>query len=67
MDDDGQPLFPFGFGLSYTKFRYDHLMAKPPATSVQGDILVSVDVTNVGQRQGDEVVQLYLGHDVSSV
>lgn len=67
VDDDGQPLFRFGFGLSYTKFRYDHLVAKHPALGVQGDILVSVDVTNVGQREGDEVVQLYLGHNVSSV
>jgi len=67
VDDDGQPLFAFGFGLSYTKFRYDQFVAKPPATGVQSDILVSVDVTNVGQREGDEVVQLYLGHDVSSV
>jgi beta-glucosidase len=67
VDDDGQPLFRFGFGLSYTKFRYDHLVAKHPALGVQGGILVSVDVTNVGQREGDEVVQLYLGHNVSSV
>lgn len=67
VDDDGQPLFPFGFGLSYTKFRYDHLVAKHPELGVQGDTLVSVDVTNVGQREGDEVVQLYLGHNVSSV
>jgi beta-glucosidase len=67
VDDDGQPLFPFGFGLSYTKFRYDDLAAKHPAPSVHSEILVSVDVTNVGQREGDEVVQLYLGHDVSSV
>jgi len=67
VDDDGQPLFPFGFGLSYTRFRYDHLVAKPPAPRVQSAILVSVDAKNVGQTEGDEVVQLYLRHDVSSV
>jgi beta-glucosidase len=67
VDDDDQPLFPFGFGLSYTKFRYDHLVAKHPALGVQSDMLVSVDVTNIGRREGDEIVQLYLGHDVSSV
>src|SRR4029077_4224524 len=67
VDDDGQPLFPFGFGLSYTRFRYDHLVAKPPAPRVQSAILVIVDAKNVGQTEGDEVVQLYLRHDVSSV
>jgi len=48
VDDDGQPLFPFGFGLSYTTFRYDHLVAKPPASRSKGDITVTVDVTNIG-------------------
>jgi len=60
-------LFPFGFGLSYTTFRYDHLLVKPASVGVHDDILVSVDVTNAGEREGDEVAQIYLGHDVSSV
>ena len=60
VDDDGQPLFPFGFGLSYTTFRYDHLVAKPPASRSKGDITVTVDVTNIGSREGDEVAQLYV-------
>ena len=60
VDDDGQPLFPFGFGLSYTTFRYDHLVAKPPACRSKGDITVTVDVTNIGSREGDEVAQLYV-------
>ena len=67
VDDDGAPLFPFGFGLSYTTFRYDHLVAKPPAAGSKGDITVTVDVTNIGDREGDEVAQLYVREDVSSV
>jgi beta-glucosidase len=67
VDDDGQPLFPFGFGLSYTTFRYDHLVAKPPVSGSKGDIAVTVDVTNAGSREGDEVAQLYVREEVSSV
>ena len=67
VDDDGQPLFPFGFGLSYTTFRYDHLVAQPPAPGSKGDIAVTVDVTNTGDREGDEVAQLYVREEVSSV
>jgi beta-glucosidase len=67
VDDDGQPLFPFGFGLSYTTFRYDHLVAKQPVSGSKGDIAVTVDVTNTGSREGDEVAQLYVREEVSSV
>lgn len=67
IDCDGMPLFPFGFGLSYTTFRYDHLSAQPPPPGSGGEIQVSVDVTNTGNRVGDEVAQLYMREDVSSV
>ena len=67
VDDDGKPLFPFGFGLSYTTFRYDHLIAAPPVAGSQGDVQVTVDVTNIGNCEGDEVAQLYLREDVTSV
>jgi beta-glucosidase len=67
VDDDGVPLFPFGFGLSYTSFRYDHLAVQPPAPGSKGEILVTVDITNDGGRKGDEVAQLYLRQDVGSV
>jgi beta-glucosidase len=67
VDDDGTPLFPFGFGLSYTTFRYDHLVAAPPAAGSHGDLQVTVDVTNTGSRESDEVAQLYLREDVTSV
>jgi beta-glucosidase len=66
-DSDGKPLFPFGFGLSYTTFRYDHLSVQAPPPGSHDDVQVSVDVTNTGDRAGDEVAQLYLREDVSSV
>jgi len=58
----GEPLYPFGFGLSYTTFKFTNL--KPSTTSAAPDatIKVSVDVTNTGSRAGDEVVQLYVHH-----
>jgi beta-glucosidase len=67
VDDDGAPLFPFGFGLSYTSFRYDHLAVQTLAPGSNGEILVTVDITNDGDRQGDEVAQLYVRQDVGSV
>jgi beta-glucosidase len=67
IDDDGKPLFPFGFGLSYTSFTYTHLKAKAPLPSSHDAIEVSVDVTNTGSREGDEVAQLYMRQEVSSV
>jgi beta-glucosidase len=67
VDDDGKPLFPFGFGLSYTTFRYDHLSVQMPRPATHGEITVTVYVTNTGGREGDEVAQLYLHEDVSSV
>ncbi len=67
VDDDGQPLFPFGFGLSYTKFRYGHLSVPSSVPLGSGEIGVSVEVTNTGNREGDEVAQLYMREDTSSV
>jgi beta-glucosidase len=67
IDSNGRPLFPFGFGLSYTTFRYDHLSVSAPAAGSYNDIQVSVDVTNTGERAGDEVAQAYVREDVSSV
>lgn len=61
------PLFPFGFGLSYTKFRYANLRLEPASIPVNGKTRVSVDVTNTGERAGDEVVQLYIRDEISSV
>jgi beta-glucosidase len=67
VDDDGKPLFPFGFGLSYTSFRYDQLAVQPPALGSSAAVKVTVNVTNTGDREGDEVAQLYFRENVSSV
>ena len=55
-----QPLYPFGFGLSYTTFKLSNLRTSAPTIAKDGNITVSVDVTNTGSRIGDEVVQLYV-------
>lgn len=62
-----EPLFPFGYGLSYTKFRYANLRLAPAIIPTSGNTTVSVDVSNTGDRAGDEVVQMYIHHQVSSV
>ena len=67
VDDDGKPLFPFGFGLSYTSFVYAHLSAQALPRGAEGNVSVTVDVTNTGDREGDDVAQLYLRQDTSSV
>lgn len=63
----GQPLFPFGFGLSYTKFSYSNLRFNAGLLDSNGTLLVSCDITNTGNRPGDEVVQLYTRDELASV
>ncbi len=63
----GNPLFPFGYGLSYTTFVVDNLRLDRSDVPVGGQVEVSVDVTNTGQRAGDEVVQLYVSHPEARV
>ncbi|MFZ4621743.1 MAG: glycoside hydrolase family 3 N-terminal domain-containing protein [Bacteroidota bacterium] len=58
-------LYPFGFGMSYTEFKYSNLSVTPSAQTIGRDVEVSFDVENTGTMDGDEVVQLYL-HDVTS-
>jgi beta-glucosidase len=62
---EGEPLYPFGHGLSYTEFSYSNLQIEPNLITTAGTANISVDVQNVGGREGDEVVQLYV-HDVAA-
>jgi beta-glucosidase len=62
-----QPLYAFGYGLSYTTFTFDNLKVEPQQILQGGTAKVSVDVTNTGAREGDEVAQLYLHQRVASV
>ncbi|MGA2808710.1 MAG: glycoside hydrolase family 3 N-terminal domain-containing protein [Terracidiphilus sp.] len=66
VDGDDKPVFPFGFGLSYTTFRFDSPKVQAPALG-KGSIAVAVNVTNTGTIAGDEVAQLYVRQDVTSV
>jgi len=67
VDGSNEPLWPFGFGLSYTTFRVDNLRLNRDSVAVDGEFEVTVDVTNTGSREGDEVVQLYLRDEEASV
>jgi beta-glucosidase len=67
VDIENSPLFPFGFGLSYTQFRLKNLRLSQNQIPVDGRLIASVEVENVGQRSGDEVVQIYLHDEVASV
>lgn len=60
-------IYPFGYGLSYTTFEYSNLRISPEKQKSAGNIEVSVDITNTGKMAGDEVVQLYINDEVSSV
>ncbi|WP_206240945.1 glycoside hydrolase family 3 N-terminal domain-containing protein [Novosphingobium terrae] len=65
--EDISPLYPFGFGLSYTSFEMSKPRLSAPQIGTQGQVMVSVDVRNTGSRAGDEVVQLYIHDQVASV
>lgn len=62
-----EPLFPFGFGLSYTSFEYANMQISKTRFNDNDDLEVRVDIKNVGSRAGKEVVQLYITDEVSSV
>jgi beta-glucosidase len=66
LNDTTAPLFPFGFGLSYTTFEYSNLRLSQPSIGTAGRTVASVDVRNTGGRAGDEIVQLYIRDVVGS-
>ncbi len=63
----GEPLYPFGFGLSYTTFQYSNLKTSSPTVAEDGTVTVSVDVKNTGTMAGDAVAQLYVTYLGSKV
>ena len=68
VDGPAGPLWPFGFGLGYTSFELSNLRLDRPTLDTSGGcVAISVDVTNVGQRVGDEVVQLYIRDEEATV
>ena len=64
--DGREPIYPFGYGLSYTQFRFDNVRVEPKTIRTGGDAKVSVDITNTGSRAGEEVAQLYIHQRVAS-
>lgn len=66
-DLSGEPLFPFGFGLSYTQFKYHNMQLSSDTIKGKQTVTISVDVSNIGKRDGEEVVQLYIRDELSSV
>ena len=67
VDISATPLFEFGYGLSYTKFEYSNLQITPQSIGPAGEVHITVDVKNAGDRDGCEVVQLYINDVVSTV
>ncbi|MGE0078823.1 MAG: fibronectin type III-like domain-contianing protein, partial [Bacteroidales bacterium] len=63
LDDGFEPLYPFGFGLSYTTFEYSDLKLSSSSISKDGAITITATITNTGKLEGFETVQLYV-HDV---
>lgn len=67
LDVSWTPLYPFGYGLSYTQFQLSNLQLNQARLRADGQVIVSVELTNTGKRTGDEVVQLYVSDVAASV
>ena len=63
----GKPLYPFGYGLSYTTFEYSNLRTSAEQLDAHGEVTISMDLRNTGSRPGDEVVQMYVSHQGSKL
>jgi len=66
-DMENSPLFPFGYGLSYTQFEYSNISVDATTLDKNGSIKLNVDVKNIGETDGDEIVQFYIQDVVSSI
>lgn len=64
---DGRPLYPFGYGLTYSTFEYSNLKLDSKEIYLDGQVIISFDITNTGLRESDEVVQLYVSSTTSRV
>jgi beta-glucosidase len=67
VDLSGKPEFPFGFGLSYTRFAYSDLHVSPSIIATTGHATITLRVTNIGTQAGDEVPQLYIRDILSPI
>jgi beta-glucosidase len=67
VEGDSSPLFAFGHGLSYTTFQYGNLHVEASGTHENADVIISCKITNTGEREGDEVTQLYVHQETASV
>jgi beta-glucosidase len=67
LDESNDPLYPFGYGLSYTTFEYDDLTLSQNEMAAKDKLIVNCKITNTGKYEGDEVVQLYIRDKVGSV
>ncbi|MHA0856843.1 glycoside hydrolase family 3 N-terminal domain-containing protein [Paenibacillus sp. CMAA1364] len=67
LEDDSQPRYPFGYGLSYTEFSYSNLRVQPEMIAADGEATVTVEVRNTGDREGAEVVQMYISDTFSVI
>lgn len=67
LDSPNTPLYPFGFGLSYTTFTFNNISTDKKSIKNDESVTVSVDLTNSGESEGEEVVQLYIQDEISSV
>ncbi|MEP6774982.1 MAG: glycoside hydrolase family 3 N-terminal domain-containing protein [Chloroflexota bacterium] len=67
IDESNEPLFPFGFGLSYTTFAYSNLVVETPAVAHDGTLVVTATIKNTGSQAGAEIVQLYVRDLVASI